>query len=176
MKLASFEAIVRAFGQAQVRYLVAGGLAVNAHGYLRFTQDVDLVIALDRENIFRAFASLAELGYKPLVPIAAEQFANTELRQQWIRDKGMRVLNFFSDKHRETSVDVFVPEPFDFGREYDEALLGEVAPELEARFVSITALIAMKQASGRPRDLDDIQHLRWILEDAKPHERDPGPN
>jgi hypothetical protein len=174
MKLASFEAIVRAFAQAQVRYLVAGGLAVNAHGYLRFTQDVDLVIALDRENILRAFASLADLGYKPLVPIAAEQFANAELRQQWIRDKGMKVLNFFSDRHRETAVDVFVLEPFDFGREYDEALRGEVAPELEARFVSITALIAMKEAAGRPRDLDDIQHLRWILEDGKPHGRDPG--
>ncbi len=37
MKLASFEAILGAFAQAQVRYLVAGGLAVNAHGYLRFT-------------------------------------------------------------------------------------------------------------------------------------------
>jgi hypothetical protein len=24
------------------------------------------------------------------------------------------------------------------------------------------------------RDLDDIQHLRWILEDGEPHERDPG--
>ena len=86
----------------------------------------------------------------------------------------MNVLNFFSDLHRETAVDVFVLEPFDFGREYDEALRGEVAPELEARFVSITALIAMKEAASRPRDLDDIQHLRWILEDGEPHERDPG--
>jgi hypothetical protein len=174
MKLASFEAIVRAFAQAQVRYLVAGVLAVNAHGYLRFTQDIDLVIALDRQNILRAFASLAELGYKPLVPIAAEQFANFELRQQWIRDKGMKVLNFFSDQHRETAVDVFVLEPFDFGHEYDAALRGEVAPDLEARFVSITALIAMKEAAGRPRDLDDIQHLRWIVEDRGPDGRDPG--
>jgi len=35
MKLTSFEAIVRALDEAGVRYLVAGGLAVNAHGYLR---------------------------------------------------------------------------------------------------------------------------------------------
>ena len=42
MKLASFEAIVRALEDAGVRYLVAGGIAVNAHGYLRFTQ-VNLV-------------------------------------------------------------------------------------------------------------------------------------
>lgn len=46
MKLASFEAIVRALNDAGVRYLVAGGLAVNAHGYLRFTKDVDFVVQL----------------------------------------------------------------------------------------------------------------------------------
>jgi len=44
MKLASFEAIARALDDAGVRYLVAGGLAVNAHGYLRFTKDVDIVV------------------------------------------------------------------------------------------------------------------------------------
>ena len=47
MKLESFEAIVRSFQDAGVRYLVAGGLAVNAHGYLRLTIDVDLVIKLN---------------------------------------------------------------------------------------------------------------------------------
>ncbi len=34
-----------------------------------------------------------------------------------------------------------------------------------ARYVTIPALIAMKQAVGRPQDLDDIQHLRWIEEE-----------
>ena len=29
-----------------MRYLVAGGLAVNAHGYLRLTRDVDIVLQL----------------------------------------------------------------------------------------------------------------------------------
>ena len=44
MKLASFEAIAGALDDAGVRYLVAGGLAVNAHGYLRFTKDVDMFV------------------------------------------------------------------------------------------------------------------------------------
>jgi len=56
MKVASFEAIVHALNQAGVRFIVVGGLAVNAHGYLRFTNDVDLVVRLSRENIIRAFA------------------------------------------------------------------------------------------------------------------------
>lgn len=165
MKLASIETIFRALNDAGVRYLVAGGLAVNAHGYLRLTNDVDLVVALDPENIVQAFKALATLGYKPLVPITAEQFADPALRRQWIDEKGMKVLNFFSDRHRETTVDMFVYEPFEFDTEYAAAMQGELLPGLYTRFVSIPALIRMKEAANRPRDLDDIQHLRWILED-----------
>jgi hypothetical protein len=79
-------------------------------------------------------------------------------------------LNFFSDRHRETNVDLFVREPFDFEREYMNALQGDLALGLRVRFVSLPTLIAMKEQANRPRDLDDVQHLRWILEDRKPDE------
>jgi hypothetical protein len=165
MKLASIEAIIRALEDSGVRYLVAGGVAVNAHGYLRFTQDMDLVISLDPTNIVRAFDALAKLGYKPLVPITAEQFSNAQLRRSWIREKGMQVLNLASDRYRDTTVDIFVTEPFDFDTEHRAAFEDELAPGLTMKFVSIRTLIAMKEAANRPRDVDDIQHLRWILED-----------
>src|ERR1700734_3727477 len=97
MKLTSFTAIVSALQDAGVRYLVAGGLAVNAHGYLRFTKDVDIVVQLVPENIECAFAALAAADYRPSVPIAATQFANVEMRDGWIRDKNMQVLQFWSD-------------------------------------------------------------------------------
>ncbi|WP_234981636.1 hypothetical protein [Fontimonas thermophila] len=157
--------MAKVLNEAGVRYLVAGGLAVNAHGYIRFTADIDLVIALDANNIISAFAALALIGYRPAIPVTADQFADTTQRRRWIEEKGMQVLNFFSDRHRETSVDVFVYEPFDFEQEYERALVGEIAPGLPARFVSIPTLIHMKEAAGRPRDLDDIQHLRWMLEE-----------
>jgi hypothetical protein len=105
------------------------------------------------------------------VPITAAQFADPELRASWIRDKGMNVLQFASDGHRETPIDVFVIEPFDFEEEYRRADLGMVeipgrAP-VSVRYVAIPTLIAMKQTVGRPQDLDDIQHLRWIEEERK---------
>jgi hypothetical protein len=165
MKLRAFEAVAQAFRDAQVRYLVAGGLAVNAHGYLRFTADIDVVIALDADNVLRTFGALSKVGYRPTVPITAEQFADANQRQRWIAEKGMQVLNFFSDQHPESSVDIFVYEPFDFHQEFTAAMVGEVLPGLSVRFVSIPTLIHMKEAAGRARDLDDIQHLRWILED-----------
>jgi hypothetical protein len=166
MKIASFEAIAQALGNAGVRYLVAGGLAVNAHGYLRFTKDIDLVVALDSDNVIQAFDALRIAGYRPMVPITAQQFANPVQRQQWIDEKGMQVLNFFSDNHPETTVDMFVYEPFDFAAEYSLALHGELLPGLYVRFVSIPTLIRMKELANRPRDIDDIQHLRWILEEV----------
>ncbi|WP_018232243.1 nucleotidyl transferase AbiEii/AbiGii toxin family protein [Thioalkalivibrio thiocyanodenitrificans] len=164
MKLAAFDAVAKALDAARVRYLVAGGLAVNAHGYIRLTMDIDLVIALDAGNIRQAFNALAGTGYRPTVPIDAEAFAQPEQRQRWREDKGMQVLNFQSDAFPGTSVDVFVYEPFDFAHEYDIAMRGELLPGINVRFVSIPTLIRMKQAAGRPRDLDDIQHLQWLQE------------
>jgi hypothetical protein len=106
MKLNSFAAVARTLEEAGVRYLVAGGLAVNAHGYLRYTKDVDLVVQLVPQNIISAFAALTSIGYKPSVPITASQFASAELRNGWIRDKNMTVLQFWSDEHKETPIDV----------------------------------------------------------------------
>jgi hypothetical protein len=170
MKLAAFEAIVTALRDARVRYLVAGGIAVNAHGYVRLTYDVDLVIQLKPDNIRPAFKALAGVGYRPTVPVTAEQFADEKQRARWMDEKGMQVLNFHSEAHRPFTVDVFVSEPFDFDREYDAAMQGEIAPGLTVRFVSIPALIAMKRLANRPRDLDDIEHLQLILDEKRRNE------
>jgi hypothetical protein len=77
--------IVAALDADGVRYPVAGGLAVNARGYLRFTKGADIVVQLVPENIERAFSALATAGYRPSVPINAAQFANVEMRSGWIR-------------------------------------------------------------------------------------------
>jgi hypothetical protein len=167
MKLASFEAVVVALKDAGVRYLVAGGLAVNAHGYLRFTKDLDLVAQLVPDNIESAFTALGALGYRPTVPITAAQFADATLRERWIREKGMQVLQFWSDKHRETPIDLFVREPFPFDEEYRRALVKPLRGSISVRFVSIPTLIRMKEAAGRPQDTIDIEHLRMMLEDGR---------
>lgn len=165
MKVASLESIVRALNESGVRYLIAGGLAVNAHGYLRFTNDVDFVIQLIPDNINRAFAALATLDYKPVIPVTAEQFADQATREGWIREKGMQVLQLWSDRHRETPIDIFVREPFPFDDEYARALIKPLYEAVEVRFVSIPTLIKMKEAADREQDRIDIAHLRMRLED-----------
>ena len=152
MRLASFEAIAEALEKAKVRYLVAGGLAVNAHGFLRFTKDVDLVIQLQTDNLRRALAAVEALGYRPAIPVSFDQFADPEQRDSWVRDKGMQVFQLWSDAHPETSIDVFVTEPFEFDSEYARAMIKPLRENLPVRFVSIPALIRMKEAANRPQD------------------------
>ncbi len=165
MRLNSFEAIITALNTANVRYLVAGGLAVNAHGYLRYTKDADLVIELLPENILAALHALGELGYRPAIPVKAEDFADRETRESRARDKGMKVFQLFSDSHPETPINIFVEHPFDFEQEYACALQEALVPGQNAFFVCLETLISMKQAVGRPRDLDDAEHLRILLEE-----------
>jgi hypothetical protein len=91
MKSDSVRAILRALHAAQSRFLIVGGLAVVAHGYLRFTADIDLVIALDPGNARRSLNALASLGYYPRMPVPMADFANATTRETWIREKGMVV-------------------------------------------------------------------------------------
>jgi predicted nucleotidyltransferase len=164
VRVASFEAIVRALNDAKVPFIVVGGLAVNAHGYGRDTDDVDLVVRLQPDVIRSAFGALASIGYHPRVPITAEGFANAEQRTRWQTEKGMRVLNFYSDLHRETPLDLFVTEPFDFAREYKDCLVEEVAPGVPVRIVTLATLLRLKREAGRAQDVADIAELRLTQE------------
>ncbi len=164
MRLASLEAIVRVLNTAQARYLIVGGLAVAAHGYGRVTFDVDLVVQLKPANVQRAMSALETLGYRPLVPVAARDFVNAAKRDAWIRDKGMVVFQMHSDQHPDTRIDLFAAEPFDFDQEYNSAMVGEILPDLHARFVRIETLIQMKEVAGREKDREDIRQLRLLLE------------
>jgi hypothetical protein len=159
MELSAVEQLVAALNNAQVRYLVVGGLAVNAHGYVRMTMDIDLVVGLEPANIARALHALAGIGYRPAIPVTPEQFADPENRARWRSEKGMRVLKLWSDVHRLTPVDVFVYEPFDFDAEYQAALRVSLAEGQTVPVVRLQTLLAMKKEAGRPQDLADLAAL-----------------
>jgi predicted nucleotidyltransferase len=165
VKVLSFEAIAKTLNEAEVRYLVVGGIAVNAYGYGRATFDVDLVIELTPESVLKAFAALEEIGYLPQAPITAAQFADPEYREKVIEEKNMLVLQFYSDLHRETRLDVFVREPFVFAEEYARSKDRVIAPGCQVRLVSLPSLVKMKEAAMRHKDLEDLENLRLIYED-----------
>ncbi len=162
MQRASVETLVRRFNGAGVRYLIAGGFAVVAHGYSRFTVDLDFVLDLEPENVARALKILKDEGYAPTIPVSIEQFADAELREDWAQNRNMVAFPLQSEKHRQTSVDIFVREPFEFERAYAERHQWPVAPDLMGEFVSFDDLMKLKNAAGRPKDLQDVYYLQQI--------------
>ena len=162
MEASSVEITVRALNAADVRYLVAGGLAVVAHGYPRFTADLGLILDLEPDNVERAISALTALGYRPRAPVAFEAFGDANQRVAWMRDKGMTVFSLSSAAHALTEIDLLVDPPLDFGAAYRRAAPREIAPEVVATFLGFDDLIRLKEQAARPQDKIDIDNLRAL--------------
>jgi predicted nucleotidyltransferase len=162
VELRSIETIVCALNDAHVDYLIVGGLAVNAHGFVRLTRDVDIVLALNRENTMKGLHALISVGYRLSIPATPEEFADAATRERWRQTKQMIVLKLWSDEHRRTPVDIFVYEPFPFAAEAKQAQSLELFAGVSAPVVSLETLLAMKRSAGRPQDLIDIEELQRL--------------
>jgi len=165
MQTRSLVAIVGALNTANVRYLIAGGLAVVAHGHLRFTADLDLIVDLAPENARRAMAALGSLGYTPRAPVHLEAFADSAERTRWVKEKGLTVFSLWSADHAATEVDLFVESPLDFESAYAAAVRLEVAPGMAAPFIGLDDLLRLKAQAARPVDLDDITQLKRVRQE-----------
>ena len=162
VKIKSLEDIFRTLQEAKARYLVVGGLAVIAHGYVRLTKDLDLVLDLSAEALPRALAALESLGYRPMIPVPLLDFANPDLRHDWTENRNMKVFNLVSDRYPDVVIDVFPKEPFAFEVEYARGEPKEVAPDVIAFVVSVSTLITLKEEADRERDRTDIDKLRKL--------------
>jgi hypothetical protein len=168
MRVASFERVAGALAKHEVRYLLVGGMAAIAHGLNRTTVDLDFVVQLAPDNVRRAMMAFAEIGYRPQAPVRAEDFADSEIRRQWIVAKQMIVFQLVADVPDAYPVDVFVAEPFDFDREWATSPQVELAPDLFVPVLNLPRLLALKLAAGRPNDLDDVRRLQKLFPDVEP--------
>jgi predicted nucleotidyltransferase len=138
--------------EAEIRFVLIGGLAVNAWGYLRATRDVDVVPDPSGENLAKLDSLLRELGGKVdvggrlLDSSAISTFLKTGDRTLVITELGQ--------------VDVLqgLPQIPTFAVLDAEALDVDIEG-LSVRVCSLDHLRAMKQASERPRDRDDLEAL-----------------
>jgi predicted nucleotidyltransferase len=144
---------------AHIRFVLVGGLAVNAWGYLRATRDIDLVPDRSSENLANLDELLGELGGKVdvdgrlLAPDATSVFLRTGDRMLVVTDLGR--------------VDILQGLPQIPPFEELEAKATTVDMEgLSVRVCSLEHLVAMKKASERPRDRDDLEALEAAHEDA----------
>lgn len=146
---------------ARIRFVLVGGLAVNAWGYLRGTQDVDVVPDPDPENLAKLDALLRELGGKVDV---GGQLLTADSIATFLRT-GDRTLV----QTELGEVDVLqglpqIPSYSDLAAAAEDIDLDG----LEVRVCSLRHLLEMKRASNRPRDRDDLEALEAAQEDASP--------
>jgi predicted nucleotidyltransferase len=138
--------------EAEIDFVLVGGLAVNAWGYLRATRDVDLVPDPSSENLARLDALLVELGGR--VEVGKRLLESSAIRT-FLRT-GDRTL-VLTELGR---IDILqgLPQVPSFAA-LDE---GSTAVDLDGLIVKVCSLddlLAMKRASDRPRDRDDLEAL-----------------
>jgi len=153
-----YENVFRTLQKNNIRYAVAGGVALVLHGVVRFTADLDLIVDLDPENLRRFVDAMTELGYRPRNPVKAEDFIDPEIRKGWTRDKNMEVFSFVDPAQPMTLIDVFIEEKIPF-QEIMKELVPVTAKDILILVVSLRHLKRLKQAAGRPQDLADIEAI-----------------
>jgi predicted nucleotidyltransferase len=148
-------ALLRALADSDVRFIVIGGMAGIAHGAARVTFDIDCVYARDAQNLSRLAATLRQFSPSLRGAPAGLPF---RLDEATLRSG----LNFTLDS---TAGPIDLLGEVAGGGTY-EALLPSTA-ELEVfgrpcRVVTLDALIALKRAAGRPKDLEAIAELEAL--------------
>lgn len=142
--------------------MLVGGLAMNLYGVPRSTMDVDIVLAMDQNNL-RAFLDMAkQLQMQPVAPIAMEDLLNPAIRQSWIKDKNMIVFGLRPAQPSAPTIDILIDPPLDI-----EAALKRVKPQnvgnCRVFLASIQDLITLKENTDRAQDRADIEQLKRIM-------------
>jgi len=153
--------LIKTLADAEVDYVVVGGLAVALHGYQRVTMDVDVALAMDPENLRRFIDCAKVAGLRPLIPVEMDALAQPGLIEQWHSEKGMLAFSLRGPDVLATVLDVLIEPVIPFSELRREATLIGVG-SLKVPIASIEHLIAMKTGTGRSKDAIDIEELRKI--------------
>ena len=153
--------LLKMLAEAKVEFVLVGGLAVALRGYQRVTMDVDVVLAMDEQNLLRFFSAAKSSGLRPTIPVAIESLAQPDLIDQWYREKGMLAFSLRGSETMATVLDILVRPVIPFSDLQRDATLVEVGA-VSIPVASIEHLIAMKTGTGRSKDLIDIEELRRI--------------
>jgi hypothetical protein len=141
----TLERLSKDLDERGIDYMVIGAVALLAHGYPRFTEDIDLVMTA--EGLEKFHEELVGLGYAPAFPGARKRLRST------VDDISIEVMTTGEYPGDGRPKPVSMPAPSDASTEIDGV-----------KFVSLEKLIELKLASGisaphRLKDLADVQEL-----------------
>lgn len=141
-----FREFLQALNDEKVEYMLVGGFAVIVHGYQRVTGDMDVWVNRTEANyacLQRAFFNFG-LSFFDMT------------KESFLQDHQKDVFRF---GRRPNAIDIMVSVK---GLEFSECYPKSICFEddgLKVKVLHINHLRIAKQASGRHKDLDDLEHL-----------------
>ena len=152
MALPDLRSLLQALVEEPAEFVVIGGLAVAAHGFLRTTEDLDLVPNPDHHNLDRMVNALIRLDAR--LTLAPERGPGPEERQGLYRGRNLSLSTRAGDvdlvqrlpgvpAYTDLASRATIARPFGF----------------ELAIASRDDLLAMKRARGSTMDLADIERL-----------------
>lgn len=139
-----FKEFLKLLNRYNVIYLLIGGHAVGYHGYVRATADMDIWISQDRENVDRVIKVLKEFGFD-----APDLTPDLLMEERKVIRMGVPPMRI----EVQTSIS---------GVTFEECYQQRVTAEwddLTIPVISLEKLKENKRASGRLKDLADLEHL-----------------
>jgi hypothetical protein len=139
-----FRGFLACLNRAGVDYLLVGGFAVNHYGYHRFTEDIDFWIAVSDENFDRLLAAIRDFFGEDMVG----------LDKNFLKNNESLFLGGVPNK-----IEVFQKAS---GLEFAQAYQRRVEATIEGlpvKIICLTDLKTNKRASGRNKDLADLDNL-----------------
>ena len=129
----------------KVEYLVIGGYAVAYHGYPRYTGDLDIWFNPEEDNVNKILVSLSEFGFESL-----------NIHQNDLLKPG----NIIQLGYPPIRIDLLNnPDGISFSDCFPRRVEQILENGLTINYISLSDLITNKKASGRYRDLDDLENL-----------------
>ena len=150
--------ILRELLDANVQFVLIGGLAAQVHGSPSLTGDVDVCCGLDGENLAHLAVALGSL-----VAIRREMPPGL---QAPLDARALRAGEMFTLSTRYGDLDLLAhPDP---GLDFESLVGRSIAAEVlgvEVRVASLEDLMAMKRAAGRPKDRIELEILGALREE-----------
>ena len=141
-----FREFIDALNKHEVEYLLVGGYAVILNGYRRSTGDMDIWVNVTAENHKRLLKAFVAFGL-PDSDITEDNFLKNDAMEVFSYGKSPVSINIMKNVK---------------GLEFDAAFkVSRIYEEggLKIRFIHLNTLIEAKKASGRHKDIDDIEKL-----------------
>ncbi len=139
-----FKEFLKLLNAHGIEYLLIGGYAVGYYGYPRATNDIDIWIAIHPDNAERMVKVLQDFGFD-----TPELSANLFLKEKSIVRMGNAPMRIEV---------VTTISGVRFDKCYSERVIDSI-DDVVVSLISLHHLKANKKASGRFKDLDDIEHL-----------------